>query len=271
MMPEQVPCANPTCPQTFWRWRAADPQRFCSRVCSRQMQRQAPKPSRPSHAQPGRPKPGVAEATRRRWALWREQRAQESVLRLLAEAGLGTTRSRGKRQPRFVRRVRPAHQHGCRCGVEEGEGNGMPAGVPARPAPTSVLRFAGSWEGCSQWGRTLLRFQSRGPILVPVPGKSTSPSLVNIVVEVVRFGSRFGAAKREQAMSRIDLKRLQPGDLVEYQQLVANHTARGTFQRWHSTDDGQARLIVRSQQVGIDFSVNPKRVVSITYLSEGAK
>ena len=37
-------------------------------------------------------------------------------------------------------------------------------------------------------------------------------------------------------MSRIDLKHLQPGDLVEYQQLVAHHTARGTFQRWHSTD-----------------------------------
>ena len=72
-------------------------------------------------------------------------------------------------------------------------------------------------------------------------------------------------------MSSIDLKRLQPGDLVEYQQLVAPYTAQGTFRRWHSTDDGQARLIVRSQEGGIDFSIDPKRVMSITRLSEGTK
>ena len=89
VMPEAVQCANPACPQTFWRWRASDPQRFCSRVCARQMHRPAPRPSRPARAPLGRPKPGVAEAMRRRWALWHEQRAHDHALRLLAEAGLG--------------------------------------------------------------------------------------------------------------------------------------------------------------------------------------
>ncbi len=72
-------------------------------------------------------------------------------------------------------------------------------------------------------------------------------------------------------MSSINLKGLNPGDLVEYQQPRSTHPASGTFQRWHATDDGQARLIVRSQQVGIDCSVDPKRVVSITRPSEGTK
>jgi hypothetical protein len=51
-------------------------------------------------------------------------------------------------------------------------------------------------------------------------------------------------------VSSINLKGLNPGDLVEYQQPFSTSTTHGIFQRWHSTDDGQARLIVRSQQLG---------------------
>jgi hypothetical protein len=70
-------------------------------------------------------------------------------------------------------------------------------------------------------------------------------------------------------MSSINLKGLKPGDLVEYQQPLSTSTTQGIFQRWHSTDDDQARLIVRSQQLGIDCSVDPKRVISITHPGEG--
>jgi len=69
-------------------------------------------------------------------------------------------------------------------------------------------------------------------------------------------------------MSRIDLKSLKPGNVVDYQQPLSKHAARGTFQRWHSTDDGQARLLVHSQQLGFDVSVDPQRVISITRQSE---
>lgn len=65
-------------------------------------------------------------------------------------------------------------------------------------------------------------------------------------------------------MNRIDLKSLQPGDVVEYQQPILTTPARGTFQRWHSTDDGQARLLVHNQPLGMDLSVDPKRVLTIT-------
>ncbi len=70
-------------------------------------------------------------------------------------------------------------------------------------------------------------------------------------------------------MSPIDPRGIQPGDLVEYQQPISKTTARGIFQRWHSAADGQTRLIVRSQELGFDISVGPKRVISITRQSEG--
>ena len=69
-------------------------------------------------------------------------------------------------------------------------------------------------------------------------------------------------------MNRFDLKNIAPGDLVEYEQPISHSTARGTFQRWHATDDGQARLMVHSQQGGLDLSVDPKRVISVTRQSE---
>ena len=69
-------------------------------------------------------------------------------------------------------------------------------------------------------------------------------------------------------MSNLDLKRIESGDLVEDQQLISKTTARGIFQRWHCAADGQARLIVRSQELGFDISIDPKRVISITRKSE---
>jgi hypothetical protein len=69
-------------------------------------------------------------------------------------------------------------------------------------------------------------------------------------------------------MSRNDLKGLQPGDRIAYQQPLSKTTACGTFQGWHFTDDGQARLLVHHQQWGINLSVDPKRVVSITHQNE---
>jgi hypothetical protein len=59
-------------------------------------------------------------------------------------------------------------------------------------------------------------------------------------------------------MNMIDLKDLTPGDLVEYQQPVSKHTARGTYQRWQAPDDGQARLIVRSRAAGDRLLHRPK-------------
>ena len=47
-------------------------------------------------------------------------------------------------------------------------------------------------------------------------------------------------------MSGIDLKGLQSGNLVEYQRPSGNHPAHGAFLGWHSTDDGQIRLIARN-------------------------
>ena len=69
-------------------------------------------------------------------------------------------------------------------------------------------------------------------------------------------------------MNRMDLKNLQPGDMVEYQQSLSTTPARGAFQRRHSTDDGQARLLVRSQPLGMALSIDPKRVLTITQPSE---
>ena len=69
-------------------------------------------------------------------------------------------------------------------------------------------------------------------------------------------------------MSSIDLRGMKPGDLVEYQRLSYHHTARGTFQGWHLTDDGQVRLVVRHQQLGMDIIVDPQRVRLITRPSE---
>ena len=68
-------------------------------------------------------------------------------------------------------------------------------------------------------------------------------------------------------MSTIDLKGMQPGDLVEYQRLSHTITACGTFLGWHPTGDGQ-RLVVRHQQLGMDILVDPGRVMLITRPSE---
>jgi hypothetical protein len=65
-------------------------------------------------------------------------------------------------------------------------------------------------------------------------------------------------------MHRRDLKNLQPGDVVEYQQPLSTTPSRGTFQRWHSIDDGQTRLLVRSQPLGMDLSIDPGRVLTFT-------
>lgn len=73
-------------------------------------------------------------------------------------------------------------------------------------------------------------------------------------------------------MSHIDLKDIKTGDLVEYQQQPISTTpARGTFQCWHSTDDGQARLMMGSQRWGMDLSVAPQRVLSIPRQSEASQ
>lgn len=69
-------------------------------------------------------------------------------------------------------------------------------------------------------------------------------------------------------MSRIDLHGMKPGDLVEYQRLSYPSTARGTFQGWHPTNDGQVRPVVRHQQLGMDIIVDPQRVRLITRPSE---
>ena len=69
-------------------------------------------------------------------------------------------------------------------------------------------------------------------------------------------------------MNRMDLKNLQPGDVVEYQQPLSTAPALGMFQRWHSIDDGQTRLLVRSQPLGMDLSIDPKHVLTITRPSE---
>ena len=65
-------------------------------------------------------------------------------------------------------------------------------------------------------------------------------------------------------MNRMDLKKLQPGDVVEYQQPLSTTSSCGTFQRWHSIDDGQTRLLVRSQPLGMDLSIDPRRVLTFT-------
>ena len=65
-------------------------------------------------------------------------------------------------------------------------------------------------------------------------------------------------------MSSLDLHGMQPGDLIEYQRLSYASTARGTFQGWHPTDDGQVRLGVRHQHLGMDVIVDPQRVRLIT-------
>ena len=59
-------------------------------------------------------------------------------------------------------------------------------------------------------------------------------------------------------MSSIDLKGIKPGDLVEYQRPGQNTRARGTFQGWHSTDDGQVRLVVRIQQLACQCDPDEK-------------
>jgi hypothetical protein len=69
-------------------------------------------------------------------------------------------------------------------------------------------------------------------------------------------------------MSTIDLKGMQPGDLVEYQRLSHTLTACGIFLGWHPTDDGQVRLIVRNQPLGMDILVDPRHVTLITRQSE---
>ena len=51
-------------------------------------------------------------------------------------------------------------------------------------------------------------------------------------------------------MHRKDLKNLQPGDVVEYQQPLSTTSSRGTFQRWHSIDDGQTHLPGMQSTVG---------------------
>jgi hypothetical protein len=71
-------------------------------------------------------------------------------------------------------------------------------------------------------------------------------------------------------MSTLDLKGIKPGDLAEYQQPASKSPLRGTFQHWHSTADGQARLLVHSHQLGIDIQLNPRRIISITHQSEGS-
>ena len=70
-------------------------------------------------------------------------------------------------------------------------------------------------------------------------------------------------------MSRIDLQGMRPGDLVEYQRLSHTTTARGTFQGWHPTSDGQ-RLVVRNRQLGLDILVKPQRVLVISRQSEAS-
>lgn len=89
-LPKEVRCANPACSQTFWKWRSADPQRFCSPACVRQAQFLSGQPRKSTHAHQGRGRvnPGVAEANRRRGVQRREQQAHEYALQLLAEAGL---------------------------------------------------------------------------------------------------------------------------------------------------------------------------------------
>jgi hypothetical protein len=88
-------------------------------------------------------------------------------------------------------------------------------------------------------------------------------------LEQALSSSLSGGGKPAQVMSRIDLKHLTPGDLVEYQQPVSKKPAQGTFQRWYSLSDGQARLIVRSQQLGADLPIDPQWVIRITRPSKG--
>ena len=68
-------------------------------------------------------------------------------------------------------------------------------------------------------------------------------------------------------MSSIDVQGMKPGDLVEDQRLSYTSTARGTFQGWRPTGDGQ-HLVVRQQPLGMDILVDPERVMLITRQSE---
>ena len=69
-------------------------------------------------------------------------------------------------------------------------------------------------------------------------------------------------------MNRRDLKHLQPGGVVEDHQPLSTTLSRGTFQHWHSIDDGQTRLLVRSQPLGMDCSMDPRQVLTSTRSSE---
>jgi hypothetical protein len=66
-------------------------------------------------------------------------------------------------------------------------------------------------------------------------------------------------------MRLLDLRSLRPGDLVEYQLPVSKRPTRGIFQYWHTTEQGQLVLIVRSQYLGADLPVDPQRVIRFAH------
>ena len=67
-------------------------------------------------------------------------------------------------------------------------------------------------------------------------------------------------------MSRMDLKGMPSGELVEYWQLVSNHTAWGTSRHCYSTD---ARPGASDHAQSSRWEDDPKRVLSGTRQSEG--
>jgi hypothetical protein len=70
-------------------------------------------------------------------------------------------------------------------------------------------------------------------------------------------------------MRHLDLRSLQAGDLVEYQLPVSKRPTQGAFQRWHTTEEGQLVLIVRSQQLGVDLPVDPQMVIRFAHPGAG--